>query len=266
MSCWQYSLGIGRYATLNVSIYNTIITTMSLLDRLTSVFSPYDCLNCGREGALLCDDCGARLKTPAGCCFRCGQLTDGSLTCDSCQQTTALLRVQAATYYSDVAKSLIWQLKFQGAQAVAPLLAKRMAERLAIAQEPAIITHIPTATSRVRSRGYDQAGLVARAFAREVYLPHLSLLARVGQQHQVGADRRQRLTQLAGAFRVTQPNLVRGQHIIIVDDVLTTGATLMAATQVLNAAGARRVESAVFARAERLEAAAHNAIITPVIH
>lgn len=221
---------------------------MSLLDHLTSLFAPHECLGCGQEGPLLCAACSRRLRVIPDRCFRCRQPTPEAKTCDACRRTTKLYRVRAATTYGDVAKKLVWQLKFQGAQSVARLLAKNMATGFSVS-DTAIIAHIPTATSRVRSRGYDQAGLIARAFAREAGLPHLALLARVGQQHQVGAHRRQRLTQLAGAFRVTQPNLVRGRHIIIVDDVLTTGATLSAAAQVLEAAGAKRVEAAVFAQA-----------------
>lgn len=98
-------------------------------------------------------------------------------------------------------------------------------------------------------RGYDQARLIARACARQADLPHASLLLRLGQQRQVGLKRQQRLSQLEQAFEIRNTERVRGAHIMLVDDVVTTGATLEAATKVLKAAGANRVEAIAFAQA-----------------
>jgi ComF family protein len=126
-----------------------------------------------------------------------------------------------------------------------------MAERMVsyIDSENVVIVHVPTASSRVRRRGYDQARLLARAISKHTGLPHRPLLTRMGQHHQVGARREQRVTQLASAFRVSNPKPVDGNHIILIDDVLTTGATLEAAARALKAAGAKRVDGLVFAQA-----------------
>jgi ComF family protein len=112
-----------------------------------------------------------------------------------------------------------------------------------------VIVPVPTATSRVRQRGYDQAKLLARALSRQARLPYLDCLARTGQAHQHGASRSQRLRQLTAAFRVRRQRAVRGSHIVLIDDVVTTGATLEAAAAVLHAAGATRVEAVVFCTA-----------------
>ena len=114
---------------------------------------------------------------------------------------------------------------------------------------PSRLDAAPTATSRVRQRGYDQAKLLARALARQAGLPYLDCLARVGQTHQVGATREQRLRQLQAAFRVRRPNAVRSAYLLLVDDVSTTGATLELAATILKSAGARRVDAIVFAQA-----------------
>jgi ComF family protein len=150
--------------------------------------------------------------------------------------------------YQGLAKDIIWKLKFVGAQSAAQDMAAAMAP-LVDANSGPIVVHVPTATSRVRARGYDQARLLARELAAHTKLHHACWLVRLDQKRQVGASRKERLEQLAGAFRLSRFADVAGAHILLVDDVLTTGATLEAAAAVLKQAGAKRVDAIVFARA-----------------
>ena len=76
----------------------------------------------------------------------------------------------------------------------------------------------------------------------------VSPVIRVGQTHQFGATRHQRLEQLERAFLVTNPTDVKNKHILLVDDVLTTGATLETLARVLKSAGAKQVDAVVFAQ------------------
>jgi len=151
------------------------------------------------------------------------------------------------TNYETIAKELVWRLKFSGAQAAAGEIAEYLST-LYVGDEHILVVPVPTSSQRVRQRGYDQALVLARELARRSGRRYLPCLVRVGQQHQVGASRHQRVTQLSGAFRVNKSS-VSGAHILLVDDVLTTGATLQAAARVLKAAGAKRVEAIVFAQA-----------------
>ena len=107
---------------------------------------------------------------------------------------------------------------------------------------------VPTATGRARQRGYDQAKLLAHELSGQIRLPYLDCLVRSGQTHQHGLSRHDSLTQLKSAYRVKRSNRVTGAHIILVDDVVTTGATLEAAAAVLQATGASRVDAVVFAQ------------------
>jgi ComF family protein len=160
--------------------------------------------------------------------------------------------------YDGIAKTLIWKLKFERARSagveigmmLAPL-AKELANAEAAKKHPAntIVVHVPTATVRVRLRGYDQAAIIAREVAHSAGLRYSPLLARAGRQMQRGASRAQRKEQLQLAFRVRRPHLVKNAHIILVDDVITTGATLEAAAATLKAAGAKKVEAVTFAQA-----------------
>lgn len=127
-------------------------------------------------------------------------------------------------------------------------MVRLMTARLVFDDE-AVLVPVPTATSRVRQRGYDQAGLLSQELSRRTGLPSLPLLARCGQDRQVGSGRTERVRHLTGAFRVPAGKDVRGKHVILVDDVLTTGATLEAAAATLHKAGAARVDALVFAQA-----------------
>jgi ComF family protein len=209
---------------------------MSIFDTLIAKIAPHDCLGCGAEGDLLCAACLKRLPPAKEQPPNPENHLDG---------------VRSAALYQGVAKTLVWQLKSAGVQSAAGLMASKMKQLVTDCSE-VIIVPVPTAASRVRQRGYNQAALLARALARQARLPCVDCLARHGQAHQVGATRAERLRQLNGALRVTKQSVIKNAHIILVDDVVTTGATLEAAAAVLKAAGARHVEAVTFAQAERL--------------
>lgn len=220
---------------------------MSLIDRLLAMVAPHECLGCGAEGALLCAVCAQALPAIPSRCYRCHKVSAEARTCSGCRKTSRLRSVGVATIYEAVAKEIVWKLKFAGAQEAAKVMATRMVPLLEVPLT-AVFVPVPTATSRVRRRGYDQAALLARELARQTKRPAAPCLVRTGQQHQVGARRQQRLRQLATAFRAKNSSTVRDGHVILVDDVVTTGATLEAAAAVIMAAGAKRVDAVVFAQ------------------
>jgi ComF family protein len=141
-------------------------------------------------------------------------------------------------------------LKFGRAKAAAKEMAHMSASHAGgYNPERVIVTHVPTAMNRVRQRGYDQAALIAKSFAHIQSLTYATLLARHGKFKQVGASKMTREHQLRQAFRPTRTRRIKGAHIILIDDVVTTGATLQAAAKTLKDAGAKRVEAVVFAQA-----------------
>jgi ComF family protein len=219
-----------------------------LLDTILSTIAPHECLNCNAEGKLLCDSCTRLLDSVPEACYRCRKLSDGGKTCKSCRSSSDLFIVRAATVYEGLAKELVWQLKFQGAQAAAREIADQMTYLIPHAPE-VLLVPVPTATSRIRRRGYDQATLIAKALAVKTGARYVPALRRSGQHHQLGSSRTQRVTQLQHAYRCIRPKEVAGKHIILIDDVLTTGATLEAAARTIKATGAKRVSAVVYARA-----------------
>jgi len=219
-----------------------------MLDAVLSLVAPHVCLQCKAEGSLWCAACRTTAPLAAERCYRCHALSNGSRTCKSCRSASPLYSVQAATRYEGCAKQIIWKLKFDRAKAAAETLAEVMADRLTPAVDMVIVP-VPTSTSRVRQRGYDQATLIARYFARHAGQKPVPALMRLGRQQQHTAARAQRLSQLSHAYIVPRPELVTGRYVVLVDDVITTGATLEAAARTLRAAGAKRVSAIVFAQA-----------------
>jgi ComF family protein len=203
---------------------------MSVIDRLLSVVAPYQCLNCQIESLLLCNKCALSLPTGA----------------KNNNYSACLNSITSVTAYKGVARDLIWRLKSAGVQAAADLMARQMTGLVPVGTQ--LLVPVPTATSRVRRRGYDQAGLLTKALSRHSGIPRRNCLIRIKQTQQVGAPRSLRQQQVKGAFRCQAGNL-DGRRVLLVDDVVTTGATLEEAALVLKKAGAATVDAITFAQA-----------------
>ncbi len=141
-------------------------------------------------------------------------------------------------------------LKYRNAHRLADLLARLLQLRVqAWGWSPHLITHVPTTRQRRRLRGYDQAELLAAALARHAGVPSGGpLRRRASTTKLVGQGRAARTASLAGVLVAEPGHALAGRAVLVVDDVMTTGATLNAAREALLGAGASEVRAAFVAR------------------
>jgi competence protein ComFC len=218
---------------------------MMLLDRITAVFAPHHCHSCGKEGLLLCSDCRYALPPHPMLCIRCHSLSPGYRTCAKCRPHQTVSRVFIAGLYENSLKTVIGRLKYHRAIAAVAALAPLLSEILPPEKWDAIVP-VPSTSSRHRARGYNPAALLSRQLTLVSGAPHLPVLRRIGQARQVGAKRAERLTQLTGSFYTTTS--LEGMRILLVDDVVTTGATIHECARTLRDSGAQSVDAVVLAR------------------
>jgi competence protein ComFC len=221
----------------------------TVMEWLLGMVAPHSCFVCGDEGAVVCDWCLPDIAPPLPeRCYRCKAVSKDSAVCAKCRRGRPLKHVWVRTMYEGCAKQLVHDFKFERKRAAADPIARLMAEALPYLSPDSVLAHIPTAPSRVRQRGYDQAELLARSLARQLGVSHQTILARVTQTRQVGSHRKERLSQMQHAFRVIRPDRFVGLSVVLVDDLTTTGATLEAAARCLRDAGAKSVSAVIFAQ------------------
>ena len=227
---------------------------IDLLRRATSVALdaalPAACVGCEREGPPLCDAClpalDRRLEDPAGVPIG----LPGDLP-------APLLQLDWCAPFSGTIRAALHAIKYGGEQRLAEPLGAAIARRWGrVGVGADLVTHVPVHAARARTRGYDQAALIARAAARHLGLPYAPLLTRQRATiAQFDLNRGDRAANVVGAFvagasvagRGTAANS-GGRWVLLVDDVITTGATLAACADALERAGAMGTSAITVAR------------------
>lgn len=222
---------------------------------------PSLCLVCHRwQGRSVCADCLGTFAAPLRRCGRCALPLPAQHPlhepCALCADYPPEFdQAVAALDYTAPWAPLLGQLKFHQS----PALAKPLGRLLAQAAAPScrrlpglVVVAAPLSAQRLRERGYNQAALLAQHAARALKLPCMpdALLKHTHTQRLMSLSADERMVQIRGAFSVTPKRapLLEGRHVAVVDDVMTTGATLNELTRTLHEAGVRSVSAWVLAR------------------
>ncbi len=202
--------------------------------RLLDLIFPPRCASCGESGTILCAKCRDSMRTPEPpLCPRCGHACVSAIaTCPICRNgrgPVALTGMRAAVRYEGAAREAMLALKFRGQRRVAEPLGELLADLCTQEQIPVDVI-VPVPLHAARQRGYNQAELLARLTGSRLARPmRADLLARVRDtppQTTLPATERRR--NVMDAFALAQSAHVElgGKHLLLVDDVATTGSTL----------------------------------------
>jgi ComF family protein len=220
---------------------------------LADAVLPPRCLGCNQVGTPLCDACERDLpRLPEPSCPICASVVGLPTVCDDCAAARPVFdRVTAGLHYRGPVRRALLQLKFGQRQDLARglgLAAAMAARRAGLAAD--LVVPVPLHHASQKTRGYNQAALIAREVAYQLDLPLRTVLERhrdaPRQARARDADERRR--NVAEAFRAR--TRLDGLAVLLVDDICTTGATLDACAAALKKAGAARVEALVAARTE----------------
>jgi len=216
---------------------------------------PLRCLLCGASGADgmdLCADCAAELPRNLSCCARCAlPLAVPAALCGECQRRAPPWDAAWAPFrYAWPLDRLESRYKFGRDLAAGRVLSSLWQTEPRAAVLPELILPVPLHRSRLRQRGYNQALELAKPLARafDVPLEHDLLQRQRATPAQTELDAVTRRRNMRGAFAL-RPGISLPAHVAILDDVMTTGATLAECTRVLKRAGVQRVDVWALARA-----------------
>jgi competence protein ComFC len=237
--------------------------TLEPLRAVASLFYPALCAICHApvpRGDHICQDCldkAPRIVAPF--CAKCSEpfpgAIDGVFTCANCANRTLGFDAAVSAYRSrGVVRFIVLQFKYnrqlQLRHPIAQWLEEAMNDPRLRPQHFDLVVPVPLHPARLRERGFNQAELLAKILAQKINVPLNGALERIRYTTtQTAFDRVERMENLRGAFRLRKKIGVRGLHVLLVDDILTTGSTLSECARVLREAGARSVYAVTAARA-----------------
>lgn len=206
------------------------------------------CALCGDRATLelaLCAGCLADLPIMGPACPRCGEPSPAARVCGDCQRRAPPFDYLRAPFrYQLPIDWLVTGLKFQRRMPHARILAEALRRAWPVTDDlPALALPVPLHAMRLRERGFNQAIELFHPLLDELGVPLARelLVRRRATPAQAGLSARARRRNLRGAFVVRSPEAVAGRHVVILDDVVTTGSTVAELARVLRRAGAVRI-------------------------
>jgi ComF family protein len=216
-----------------------------MIDDILQIIAPHYCYGCGGTGPVLCPNCKYDIIDEgfSGCIVCNAPSRDG--VCRTCKTTYD--KAWCVGERGGALERTIDEFKFKRARSAYKPLGDLLHQTLPSLPESTVLVPVPTIAKHVRQRGYDHTRLLARRLAKIRRLPLAAVLARSSATVQRDARKRRRLEQAKTAFSCRRQLEAKATYLLI-DDVVTTNATLRYAAAALRQAGARQVWAAVLAR------------------
>jgi ComF family protein len=213
---------------------------------------PPRCAGCGAVGRDWCEACDAKLSriTPPVCRY-CGRPLERPGRCSDCRRMPFPVEARAYAVYAGPLVPALLQMKYRPNRRLAEVMSGWLEDTVLRASWSVdLVTAVPLSIRRRMVRGYNQADLVARGLSRRLGVGFAddALVRTRDTRSQVGLDSAARAENVEGAFRAV-PQKVDGRSVLVVDDLFTTGATMVACHVALIRAGARQTHALAVARA-----------------
>ena len=213
---------------------------------------PPTCGGCSRPGERWCSNCQQAEKITGPMCPLCGEPQSNAQVCGSCRaEAPTYQALRSWGWHRGPLRNAVLRLKYKDDIGLGEALSKHLIDLYNdLKWEVDLVAAVPLSRSRLKERGYNQAGLLARPLAYAIQKPYSpGILSRKREtRSQVGLDAHQRHANVKDAFEAVD-KLVKGKVILIIDDVTTTGSTISACAQALNLVGASAVFGMTLTRA-----------------
>lgn len=215
-----------------------------MLDDVLQYIAPHHCFGCGKTGNILCSDCKYDIvdEVFSGCIVCAKPSVNG--ICGACKSTYEAAWCVGGR--DGCLEQIINSYKFERLKAAGSLLASLLDETLPVLPPNTRVVPVPTVRSHIRIRGYDHAQILAREFAKRRKLKVTSSVSRTNTVAQRELNRKDRFLQASSAFMCDKK--LADVPYLLIDDIVTTNATIRYAANALKNAGAKTVWVAVVAR------------------
>ena len=217
-----------------------------MIEKLASYLAPHYCYSCTKIGSVLCDNCKFYiLDDIQELCIDCQKPSLNGI-CAKCIKRADYKRVWLIGKRQDALEDLINAYKFERVKSAIYACVDLLDSRLPILPENTIIVPVPTVAKHIRIRGYDHTAILAKQIAKIRNLNYSPILSRQHNLTQFGSDAKTRHNQATSAFQASE--ILHERPHLLIDDVVTTGATLKYAAKALKDAGANEIWAAILAR------------------
>lgn len=218
-----------------------------MIDTILSLLAPHRCSSCGEIGAVLCESCKNDIISDSfSGCVLCTRPCGKRGLCERCAHRANITQAWCVAERRDGLKTMLDAYKFESKRGASVMCAELLDKALPVLPEGIAVVSIPSASATVRARGFDHMGRIADEFARRRGLKRAWPLERASAVtlHFLSAKERRKL----GTTLFSLSGKAAPDQVLLLDDIVTTGTTLRAASQLLHDAGARNIYVAAIAR------------------